>query len=377
MKICFISFNYNAISETFLNRHYNLLRPHFELFHIVGKIENEQKEKFHNVFSYNETSVLERFKLKFKRIFYGVDFYEKDKIIDLVNLIKPNLVVFQFSFLAVKIYDVIHKIKCPIAVIHHGTDLNMARVDKSYRKKLSFVWEKSVKVIVISKFLAKIAQELGLDKNKLETIYLGVPISPKINYLRKSNKFKILSVGRLTSVKNHGLLIDAFKILKLKYDNIELDIVGGGDLFQAYYQKITNLNLTDSVNLIGSVKFDIVKNYMYNCDVFCLVSKKIETKNTCQEEGLPISLLEASSFSKPLIGTFSGGIPEIIIDNYNGYLINQDKYELAKKIEILIKNKERKIIMGSNAYKTVVEKFNEEIQILEFIKVYKNICNVI
>ena len=72
-----------------------------------------------------------------------------------------------------------------------------------------------------------------------------------------------------------------------------------------------------------------------------------------ESEGLGLVLIEASSFGLPCIAFSSAnGACEIIKDNWDGYLIeNRDKEKMAKRIVNLIKNPERRIIMGDNAYK--------------------------
>ena len=76
-------------------------------------------------------------------------------------------------------------------------------------------------------------------------------------------------------------------------------------------------------------------------------------------EGLPMSILEAMSYGLPVISTPVGGIPEIVKDGVNGYLIFPgDNEALAEKIELLAKNKELRLRMGQENYKLVSQKYN-------------------
>jgi glycosyltransferase involved in cell wall biosynthesis len=71
-------------------------------------------------------------------------------------------------------------------------------------------------------------------------------------------------------------------------------------------------------------------------------------------EGLPISILEAMSFRLPVISTTVGGIPEIVVDAQNGFLITPgDKAALFSKIKWFIENKEEIAIFGERSFNTV------------------------
>ena len=84
-------------------------------------------------------------------------------------------------------------------------------------------------------------------------------------------------------------------------------------------------------------------------DIFVL-----PTYNDC----FPLVLLEAMSFSLPIISTFEGGIPDIVNDELTGYLVQQrDSVALAEKIELLIQNPDLRKKMGIAGRKIFLQKF--------------------
>ena len=365
-----------ARSETFLTRHIELLKNDFEVFCITGNIEDDSILEKSNVSDFTILSKYHFFLERCKAKIRGRNFIYGNSIINKVKKIKPDLVVFQFAFIPVLMEKELNKINTPFAVIHHGTDLNRARVDDLYKVKLKRVWGKSKAVIFISKFLYKEAVSLGIQKEKAFVIPLGVPI--KQNRIKDTNtkEFKILSVGRLTPVKNHEFLIRSFKIFNELNPESSLTIVGGGEQEGFLIDLIENLDLIEKVNLTGSLPYTEVEKKINECSVFCLMSKKVKYNHGLQEEGLPISLLEASSFKKPLIGAKSGGIPEIIEQGVNGFLVEPDDINgLVNSLEKLYKNPLLRKEMGGNAHLKSVKEFDQEIRIQEFIKVYKDICN--
>lgn len=374
-KICFIQYNLGAPSETFLTRHLELLKDNFEVFCITGNIADKRILKNSNVFDYTILSKYHSFLERIKAKIRGENFIYGKSIIDNVKKINPDLVVFQFAFLPVLMERELKNLKIPFVVIHHGTDLNRARVDLHYKMILKKVWKKAHAVIFISDFLFNEGIQLGIEEENAFVIPLGVQIKPNI-FKDTVNEFKILSVGRLTAVKNHNFLIKGFKVFNDLYPESQLTIVGGGELEEHLTTLIKKLRLEEKVNLTGALSYDIVEQKMGECNVFCLMSKKVEINNSLQEEGLGISLLEASSFNKPLIGTKSGGIPEVIEHGVNGFLVEPDDVNgLVNSLEKLYKNPLLRKEIGENARLKAVKEFDQKIQIQEFTKVYTDICD--
>ncbi|OBX24137.1 MULTISPECIES: glycosyltransferase family 4 protein [Bizionia] len=154
--------------------------------------------------------------------------------------------------------------------------------------------------------------------------------------LKKENI--ILSVGRLDPVKNQRLLIEAFS--EMEIDNWKIQIVGEGELRSELQALINDLNLEDSVELIGSV--DCVHDYYNKARIFAFTSNF---------EGFPNALIEAMAFGLPCISTnCPSGPNEVIDDGENGFLIPVgDKNMLKLKLEVLISQPELGERFGASA----------------------------
>jgi len=93
-------------------------------------------------------------------------------------------------------------------------------------------------------------------------------------------------------------------------------------------------------------------------------------------ESFGLSLIEGMSYEKPVIGTRSGSIPNVVNDREDGFLINAgDVNDLAEKIYLLYANSELRKVMGQNARKHAIEKYSEEAFCLKLENVYNNILN--
>ncbi|WP_286845573.1 MULTISPECIES: glycosyltransferase family 4 protein [unclassified Proteiniphilum] len=126
---------------------------------------------------------------------------------------------------------------------------------------------------------------------------------------RKGDIFKILYLGRVEADKGMVELIQAASKLREKEYNYELTIVGNGGFMPDIRALIRELNLDESVRLIGGVDdSDRIAEYYKTSDVYILPT---------YHEGFPRTLYEAMIFGTPIITTFVGGIPGIMKDGYN------------------------------------------------------------
>jgi len=85
---------------------------------------------------------------------------------------------------------------------------------------------------------------------------------------------------------------------------------------------------------------------------------------------------EAMATGKPVIGTEVGGIPDQIIDGYNGFLVPpRDPEAIARKIIELLENPEKTKEMGKKARQLVEEKFDIEIRVKKLVRLYKELLH--
>ena len=150
----------------------------------------------------------------------------------------------------------------------------------------------------------------------------------KIENMNNQNKFKIGLVGSLNvNFKGHSTAIKAISLLKQKY-NIELHFLGAGEK-NRWVQLINKYNVEENVFFDGVLPSgEPVYNWMDELDIFLIPSL---------QEGLPRALIEAMSRGCPAIGVKTGGIPELLDENY--ICKRKDYKTIAKKIAELLDNK--------------------------------------
>jgi glycosyltransferase involved in cell wall biosynthesis len=200
----------------------------------------------------------------------------------------------------------------------------------------------------------KLLKHFRVHKNKILVIYNGITLENNRKKI-KNEENTILFTGRTIPDKNPDLVIKAGKILSDK--NLKFKIKFIGTIEENYKEELlqlaNNLGIKDKIIFIPNIpkerRADLMKEY---ASAFTCVA-------VGSWEGLPNRLMEAMQFGVPCIAYASGGTPELIQDKKTGLLIKDlDERELAKKIELLMKNKKLYESIGKNGKKMVETKFN-------------------
>lgn len=156
--------------------------------------------------------------------------------------------------------------------------------------------------------------------------------NPKVPKLKKfqDKKINILFLGRIEERKGLIYLLKAFKILKNKFSDIRLIVVGEGPLKKECQDWVNENQLTD-VLFEGFVKEEIIPSYYNSCDIY--VSPAIFG------ESFGIVLIEAMACQKPVVAFANQGYKTVLTGKGSRFLVGpKDVKGLAEKIEIKIKN---------------------------------------
>lgn len=246
------------------------------------------------------------------------------------------------------------------------------------------------KISCVSKSVAGDCFEKGTDINYLSTHYLGVNTEEFFVEKIDSEKFKkqlglsqnnkiILTATRIIRGKKDILqakgvinLIQAFSRLSPRYPDLRLLIAIGRppenlkEEFHIAYEMLQGyikLHNIEQSTILKTFKLDEMPNVYRGSDIFVLPS---------ENETFGQVFIEAMSSGVPVIGTKVGGIPEIISDNYNGFLVPPDDESiLAQKIERVLNDSLLREKFINAGIQTVTEKFTSEKQFFNFNQMLK------
>lgn len=148
--------------------------------------------------------------------------------------------------------------------------------------------------------------------------------------------FKIITTSSLIYRNGIDILIQACALIKLNY---ELTIAGDGPEKDRLENLAIKLGIINRVKFLGRVTPEQIPDLLKASDLFVRPSR---------HEGFGNSFIEAMAAGIPVIGTPVGGIVDFLFDNKTGFLVPVDNPEvLAKKIEFVSKNDNRKIIKAA------------------------------
>ncbi len=200
----------------------------------------------------------------------------------------------------------------------------------------------------------------GVDTQKFK------PIPKK----RKDNIFRFLFIARMLWDKGVGEFVEASKIIKNRYKNVEFQMLGFLDINnRSAVPKKKMQEWVDKgyINYLGVT--DEVQKFIKEADCVVLPS--------FYREGVPRVLLESASMAKPIITTNVVGCKEVIDDKINGYLCEvKNAKDLADKMEMMLNlsEKEREE-MGKKGREKMINQFDESIVINRYLKEIKRLLS--
>ncbi len=192
------------------------------------------------------------------------------------------------------------------------------------------------------------------DWPKLDVVHMSVDTDLFVpsGGERPPGPLRILDVGRLVPEKGAPVLLDAVTLLAERGVDVEVRLVGGGDLADDLARTLDARGLRDRVTLVGAVGQDAILDQYHWADAFCLPSF---------QEGLPVVLMEAMATGLPVVTTTINGIPELVKHERNGFLVPPGRADLlAESLAALATDPGLRTRLGEQARRDVVAGFSLE-----------------
>jgi ABC-type multidrug transport system fused ATPase/permease subunit/glycosyltransferase involved in cell wall biosynthesis len=186
---------------------------------------------------------------------------------------------------------------------------------------------------------------------------------------QRNSQLRLLSVGRLVRKKGFDVLIEACGVLKNLGVPFETLIIGETGEHETELRNLIALHgLETHVTLAGpTTQANLLREYQ-RATIFCLPCRILENGD---RDGIPNVLMEAMSCGLPVVTTHVSGIPELVRNEVNGLLVRPDDVEsLAQALRRIYENPDRAASLGSEAAKTISERFDGERTTLELARLF-------
>ncbi len=273
---------------------------------------------------------------------------------------KPDIIHAHSYFAGQVALDLKNKYGIPYIITEHHSGFVSGDIPKWQHPMIRKVLDNADAILAVSHDLKSRMQ--SFTKKEIEVIPNLVDTSLFQLASPKDEIIKIICVAGLYRRKCQLELIDAFDSISRRYVNIQLTLVGDGDLKNDIEKKVEKLKLTEKILLKGSQNRKNISFLLQSSHFFVLAS---------ESENLPVSIIEALCCGLPVLATDAGGVKELV-NKDNGLLIatnNPQALELG--LENMIKN--HKKYQNSAIRKHTMEQFGSNIIAQKIIDVYHKI----
>ena len=352
---------YNA---TFLTR---FIEGEYETMLIGGLPEKHESDSLHIVEEYGVTPVLIKEMQRVPNFKSDREAYLKIK--QIIQEYKPDIVHTHASKAGALGRKAAFACNVPV-VIHtfHG------HVFHSYFGKVKTLLfkfierrlaKKSSGIIAISEIQKKELSEIHkiCPASKIKVIPLGFDLlkfnekskternNVRTKYNIADDEVAIAIIGRLTAIKNHAFFFDVVEsILNRGIQNVKFFVVGDGDLKEFVVQRSEELNSKFGSKIILTSWIKDIATFNAGMDIICLTS---------DNEGTPVSLIEAQASEVAVLTTNVGGVKDIMLDGETGFIVEKGNLkEYGEKLVYLIENDEIRRKMSQNGWNFVRDKFH-------------------
>ncbi len=270
----------------------------------------------------------------------------------------------------------------PIVGTHHTFyEHYLKHLHLDFKLAKNFSWKYTVGyynhcdlVLSPSKSLSQQLKRHGLKKplqifaNAVET-ELFKPIAnerskKKLKKTRKINGQSLVYMGRLSYEKSVDQLIRATAEISKKIPQIKLMIIGDGSARAGLEDLVSKLKINNNVTFLGfRQNLELVEALQAN-DIFLTASKT---------ENMPISVMEAMSTGLPIIAIDALGMPEIVKDNVNGFLVRADDWQAISDKTLELLNNEKLMDSFSAASRQESLRYSEETTVKSLEKIYQKL----
>ncbi len=225
-------------------------------------------------------------------------------------------------------------------------------------------------------FFRKRAIKLGCEPGKIIVHGSGIDcdrfaFKPRSLNLCEHRQIRIVTIGRLIEKKGIEYSIRAVAKIVKDYPNLEYSIIGEGYLKEDLQQLIDEFCVKDKIHLLGWKNQQEIIEILDNSHI--AIAPSVTAKNGNQDA--PVNTLkEAMLMGLPVIGTYHGGIPELVEDGISGFLVpERDANAIANKISYLIEHPEIWSSMGKAGSCYVEKHYNMHQLNHELVEIYKRV----
>jgi len=349
INIAILSTSKNAYSETFIQAHKNLLDGNIKYYY--GSFSNQQLE--------GEGSILKGVK---RYVSKGIEklrneprLAEKKALIHSWKKHKIDVILAEYGTTAAMYLDIIQTSGIPLVIHFHGYDAARYETLKEFQEEYRQMFNYAKYVIAVSGVMYDKLITLGCPREKLIKNTYG-PNDIFLELKPKFTKPQFIAIGRFTDKKAPYYVILAFKNVLKSFPEAKLIMAGDGYLLNLCENLVRYFDIANSVEFIGVISPSEFRDYLEESLAF--VQHSITAKSG-DMEGTPLAVLESSAAGIPVISTKHAGIPDVIINEETGLLVDEHDVEgMSQNMIRILSDKPYALEMGAKGRDNVFKNFS-------------------
>jgi colanic acid/amylovoran biosynthesis glycosyltransferase len=261
--------------------------------------------------------------------------------------------------------------KAPLIVTFHGYDFCRVPRDEG-QGVYTRLFQTADVVTVNSAYTGDRVEELGCPRAKVCKLAMGVnpdafPFHERTR--RPGEPVRALTVARLAEKKGLEYSIRAVAELRQAHPELHYDIAGEGPLRPALHALIERLGAGRHVTLHGACDGNSVAQLMARAHLFLLTSV---TAADGDQEGTPVSLMEAQASGLPVLSTLHSGIPEVVLDGQSGLLVpERDVAAVSGRLGYLLDHPESWPVFGRAGRRHIEEHYDVRKLNGQLVEIYR------
>ncbi len=328
MKILVFSYEFANPTLTFIYNEIMGIATHKEVKVLTCNRLNENLFPFDNVtiipFESNSLMAKLKYKLRSNNVFWGFRSYAfAKKLNETLKSYQPDIVHTHFGFDSLIFLLNLKKIDKPIFISFHGYDASH-KLNSAWYRFIIKKWlnKPNIHAIFVSNYMKKNVEAHIGQVPRSYILYYGADV----DFYKRSVAFPpkspyiFLQVSSFVEKKGHEYTLEAFALFLKNNPTVsaKLILAGTGILLAEIKQKVISLNIESFVEFKGLVDKHQIKALLETAH--CFVHHSV-TSTIGDTEGIPNALMEAMAMQLPIISTIHSGIPELVENNVNGYLV--------------------------------------------------------
>lgn len=233
---------------------------------------------------------------------------------------RADAVLAEYGISGVLVMKACKRAGIPLIVHFHGFDISDRNVLQNHAQTYPRLFKEAAAIVSVSQGMRNALVSLGAPEAKIQHNPYGVDCRLFSATNPAANPPTFVAVGRFVEKKAPHLTLLAFSKVHEVFPEARLRMIGDGTLLGPCHDLAAGLGIEGAVTFLGSQPHSVVQDEMRRARAF--VQHSLEASNG-DSEGTPIGILEAGASGLPVASTRHAGIPEIVVDEETGFLVEE------------------------------------------------------